>query len=89
MRRSRLLVARATLVNAPGAAQDLGWFRYADRQADVTLDLPADLLSVDRGPTEKIDGPNVVHERWPCRHEPVFHTRPFLRNGQTVQSVSL
>lgn len=42
-----------------------------------------------RGPTEKIDGPNVVHERWPCRHEPVFHTRPFLRNGQTVQSVSL
>ena len=47
-------------VNAPGAAQDLGLFRYADRQVEAALDLPADLLSVDSGPTE-----NWPAERFP------------------------
>jgi hypothetical protein len=51
-----LLSIVSALFSGTSAAQDLSWSRYTDPNISVSVDLPADLFSVDRGPTEKSEG---------------------------------
>jgi hypothetical protein len=51
-----LVLAIATLAATPGAAQQGGWLRYGDRDIGVSVDLPLNLFTVDRGPSEKLNG---------------------------------
>ena len=51
-----LLSIGAALLSGTSAAQDLSWSRCTDPNVSVSVDLPTDLFSVDRGPTEKLEG---------------------------------
>jgi hypothetical protein len=51
-----LLLAMAVSAGSPSAAQQDRWLRYGDREIGVSVDLPLNLFTVDRGPSEKLNG---------------------------------
>jgi hypothetical protein len=51
-----LAVIAGTGLSVSAAAQDFNWSRYTDHGTGVSVDLPTDLFSVDRGPTERMPG---------------------------------
>jgi hypothetical protein len=58
--RTKLVALSMLLVtamgNTPSFAQELAWSRYGDRDIGVSVDLPFDVFSDDRGPSEKVTG---------------------------------
>jgi hypothetical protein len=50
------LVLVATLISVPSAAQEFTWSRYTDPDVGLSVDLPTDLFSDDRGSTETLAG---------------------------------
>jgi hypothetical protein len=51
---SMLLVT--AMGSTPSFAQELAWSRYGDRDIGVSVDMPFDVFTVDRGPSEKLNG---------------------------------
>lgn len=51
-----LLLAIATLPVTPSIAQQTDWLRYGDKDIGVSVDLPVNLFTVDRGPSERLNG---------------------------------
>jgi len=57
-----LLLAIAVLAGTPSAAQQDRWLRYGDRDIGVSVDLPLNLFTVDRGPSERLNGRTFATE---------------------------
>jgi hypothetical protein len=45
-----------TLLSTSSVAQDFRWSRFTAQDVGVSVDLPTDLFTVDRGPTKRQDG---------------------------------
>ena len=53
---SVLLLVAALFDSVPASAQELAWSRYGDRDIGAAVDIPTSLFTVDRGPSEKLNG---------------------------------
>lgn len=57
-----VLLAMAALASVPGSAQQTAWLRYGDKDIGVAVDLPVNLFTVDRGPSQKLNGRTFATE---------------------------